>query len=578
MGALTPVLEKRLPSRIVHPVIIETLPGKLYDIMHEIRPYSFEIVRTLLDRITPPEVPFFFPRFMDIPRFNMLACILPREVIEDYAVDDRVVKIYPDDVVYAFQYPTVPLEGVYVTERRIREKKKVTFTSTYWTKKLIGCDVANEKGFMGKGVKVAVLDTGSSAVHEMLRGRIQYPIHSPYPLPTVDTNGHGSWCSACVGGRRAVDEVLSRLSGRTVLCEGMAPESTIIPIKVLDFVVGMGSNSSIIKGVEIALEMGVDVLSLSLGGKEEANKEEDDPHFKVFEEAKRQGVIPCVAAGNDGPDENTVGSPASLSNVLSVGAYDPITGEIAKYSSRGPTNWGSIKPDVVTPGGGYPQNGIDNAIVNMLDMAGDGTENRFSPIQGTCLPSDIDLGGVTMKEISLGDTIKAFNNNAIINDVVLAKWYQGENITYEIELEDGRTIRATPEHKILVRRNNELIWVEVKDLKKGDEVVVENSKLVKVKKVQKYAKEKVYDITTLTHNFLANSIVVHNSMATPHCAGLVALMRECHKRVLGKILELDEIIRMMASLGHPKTNTDGYGLISWSIYERWLETEYSVRL
>jgi serine protease AprX len=231
----------------------------------------------------------------------------------------------------------------------------------------------------------------------------------------------------------------------------MAPESTIIPIKVLDFVVGMGSNSSIIKGVEIALDMGVDVMSLSLGGKEEAKREEDDPHFKVFEEAKRQGVISCVANGNDGPDENTVGSPASLSNVLSVGAYDPITGKIAEYSSRGPTNWGSIKPDVVTPGGGYPQNGIDNAIVNMLDMAGDGTENRFSPIQGT-------------------------------------------------------------------------------------------------------------------------------SMATPACAGLVALMRECHRKVLGKTLEFDEILRMMASLGHPKTNTDGYGLISWSVYERWLETEYGLKL
>jgi hypothetical protein len=103
-------------------------------------------------------------------------------------------------------------------------------------------------------------------------------------------------------------------------------------------------------------------------------------------------------------------------------------------------------------------------------------------------------------------------------------------------------------------------------------------KFVKVKSIKKFSKETVYDITTLTHNFLANSIVVHNSMATPHCAGLVALMRECHKRVLGKTLELDEIIRMMASLGHSKTNTDGYGLISWSIYERWLETEYSVRL
>jgi serine protease AprX len=231
----------------------------------------------------------------------------------------------------------------------------------------------------------------------------------------------------------------------------MAPFATIIPIKVLDFVVGMGSDSSIIKGVELALEADAEVLSLSLGSSEQATSEDENPHFKVFEEARRNNIIACVAAGNEGPNPQTIGSPGSLSNVLTVGAYDPITGEVAEYSSRGPTPWGSIKPDVIAPGGGYPQNGIDSGIVNMLDMSGDGIENRYSPIQGT-------------------------------------------------------------------------------------------------------------------------------SMATPHCSGLVALMRECHRKILGRILTLDEILRMMASLGHTKNNDDGFGLISWKLYEEWLATEYSIRI
>jgi len=450
MERLTGILSRILPQRIVQPVIIRAVPGRLREIAEELLPYSFEVARRLVDRFFPVELPFFFPRFLEIPRFNMLAAVLPREVIEDYAEDSRVARIYPDRLMFALQYPTVPPEGIFVAERRIREKKKITFTSTFWTKKLIGADKANEKGYTGKGVKVAVLDTGSSALHEALRGRLEYPVGSAYPLPTMDMNGHGTWCASCIGGRRVIDDVLSRMSGKTVTCEGVAPEATVVPIKVLDFVVGMGSDSSIIKGVEQALNHGVDVLSMSLGGESKEEEEEEDPYFEVFKEVKRINVIPVVAAGNSGPDENTVGTPGCITDVLTVGAYDPITGEIAKYSSRGPTNWGSVKPDCIAPGGGYPENAIDGPIVNMLDMAGDSVENRFSPIQGT-------------------------------------------------------------------------------------------------------------------------------SMATPHVAGLIALMFQLYGSI-GRTLTLDEIKRMLEQLGHDKTNEDGWGLISWDMVERWVETEYGVRV
>jgi len=104
------------------------------------------------------------------------------------------------------------------------------------------------------------------------------------------------------------------------------------------------------------------------------------------------------------------------------------------------------------------------------------------------------------------------------------------------------------------------------------------TKFVKVKKIQKYTKEKVYDITTLTHNFLANGIVVHNSMATPHVAGLITLAKQLYRDVLHKNLTVDEVKRMMEALGHVKTNDDGWGFISWSLFERWLSTEYGVEI
>ena len=103
-------------------------------------------------------------------------------------------------------------------------------------------------------------------------------------------------------------------------------------------------------------------------------------------------------------------------------------------------------------------------------------------------------------------------------------------------------------------------------------------RLLRVKKIKRFGVEKVYDITTLTHNFLANNIVVHNSMATPHVAGLLALMYEAHVKLLGKELTVHEIKEMMSKLGHEKNNDSGWGSISWRLYEQWLETQYGVKI
>jgi len=165
----------------------------------------------------------------------------------------------------------------------------------------------------------------------------------------------------------------------------MAPESQLITVKVLDFIVGSGSDSSIIKGIEWALEEGAKVISMSLGGTVKGDNPEEDPFYPVMKKAVEQGIIPVIAAGNEGPEPGTIGTPGWLDEVLTVGAYDPITGEVAEYSSRGPTPDKRVKPDVIAPGGGYPDHGIHNAIVNMLDKAGDGVENRYSPIQGTSM-------------------------------------------------------------------------------------------------------------------------------------------------------------------------------------------------
>lgn len=380
MDRLTPLALRRAHSRVATPVIVEVYPQYFRELVDELSVYEFDVLKGILNRVRPFEFPLFMPTKI-IPMFNMIAMVLPRDVIFDLAEDRRVIRIYSDELKFALQYPIVPEQGVY---RITRRKKEVAFTSTYWTKRLIGADVANSKGYTGKGVKVAVLDTGASTVHEQLSGRVE--TYSVYYLQHLDSNGHGTWVTACVGGRLVTDDVLSRLSGKSVLCEGMAPETHLLAIKCLGYVVGAGSDSDIIKAVELALNQGAEILSMSLGGKVDVEKQEDDPHYKVMRKAVEMNTIPVVAAGNEGPEPGTIGSPGWLEDVLTVGAYDPITGQVAEYSSRGPTPDGRIKPDVIAPGGGIPDHGIDNAIVNLLDRAGDNvTYNRYSPIQGTSM-------------------------------------------------------------------------------------------------------------------------------------------------------------------------------------------------
>jgi subtilisin family serine protease len=440
---LTSLAERLAHSRIITPVIVKVEPGYLKQVASELRIFSFEFVDRIMDRLAMLELPMGPVRMRVMPRFNMLAAVLPREVIFSLAEDRRINRIFPDNIKYALQYPTVSPEGVFETEHR-QIRKKIRFTSTIWTKKVIGADLAHNQGFYGKGVTVAVIDTGSSVTHAQTVGRVEK--ETVMPFQRFDSNGHGTWTTTCVGGSRALDSVLSRAAGKAVECEGVAPKANLLAIKALGYVIGTGTDSDIIQALDIALTRGADVISMSLGGPSETERPEDESYYSVFEEIIKYNVIPVVAAGNEGPKENTIGSPGCLPQVLTIGAYDPVTGEMADFSSRGPTNWGDIKPDVVAPGVN-----INSACVGILDPAGDGIENRFSPISGT-------------------------------------------------------------------------------------------------------------------------------SMATPHASGLIALMREAHSRLLGRVLTVDEVKKIAETYAdHPKNNDSGWGCLTFQKYLDYIQTEYGVR-
>jgi subtilisin family serine protease len=105
----------------------------------------------------------------------------------------------------------------------------------------------------------------------------------------------------------------------------------------------------VLRAMMDAFEWGADVISMSLGSPYDTESPSTIPECRAIRLLTGAGIIVCVANGNDGDEVRTVGVPACEPSALSVGAVD-MRGELAYFSSRGPTQEDGIKPDVVGPG------------------------------------------------------------------------------------------------------------------------------------------------------------------------------------------------------------------------------------
>ncbi|MGA5143328.1 S8 family peptidase [Streptomyces azureus] len=202
----------------------------------------------------------------------------------------------------------------------------------------IGAPAAWAKGYDGKGVKVAVLDTGVDATHPDLKGQVIAAKNFGSAATTGDRQGHGTHVASTIAGTGA------KSNGKY---KGVAPGAKILNGKVLNDK-GEGDDSGILAGMEWAAAQGADIVNLSLGGGDTPGV--DPLEATVNRLSEQKGILFAIAAGNEGEaDPKTVGSPGSAANALTVGAVDG-NDKLADFSSRGPTVDGAIKPDVTAPG------------------------------------------------------------------------------------------------------------------------------------------------------------------------------------------------------------------------------------
>ncbi|BFU45204.1 S8 family serine peptidase [Krasilnikovia sp. MM14-A1004] len=203
----------------------------------------------------------------------------------------------------------------------------------------IGAPEAWQAGYDGRGVTVAVLDSGVDASHPDLQGRISGAEDFTGSGTTADGLGHGTHVASIIAGSGAAS------GGRY---RGVAPGADLMIGRVLDDE-GYGLDSTVIAGMQWAADGGARVINMSLGG--DPTDGTDPLSAAVDELSKRTGALFVVAAGNDGAPVS-VNTPGAARTALTVGAVDR-DDHPAAFSSRGPRlGDGLIKPEIVAPGVG----------------------------------------------------------------------------------------------------------------------------------------------------------------------------------------------------------------------------------
>ena len=199
-------------------------------------------------------------------------------------------------------------------------------------------------GHTGRGVRIAIVDTGIDPNHPGLAGRVAGAADFTGEGPR-DNHGHGTHVAGIAAGSGGDPQ------DPVGKYRGVAPEAILYSAKVLG-AHGGGMTSTVIAGLEWAVEQRVQVINLSLGYA--TSSDGTDALSFACDQIAARGIVICVAAGNEGPYSYTIGSPAAARQVITVGACTlpqaGAPGTVADFSSRGPTADGRAKPDLVLPG------------------------------------------------------------------------------------------------------------------------------------------------------------------------------------------------------------------------------------
>ncbi len=259
-------------------------------------------------------------------------------------------------------------------------------------------------GNQGAGVTIAIIDTGVYYNHPHLSPNIAtneadrhgnqgnsqdddangyaddyvgWDFYNGDAFP-IDDNGHGTHVAGLAAGTFG----------------GIAPKAKILPVKVLSGG-GRGDLATIAAGILYALDMGADIINLSLGGPGAGSAGSDlQSLLSSVSMARDNGALIIAAAGNGGDDglgdcnDQTPIYPANLDsdNILSVASVDE-NNVIANYS-----NFGRETVDVAAPGGSSTNGGLLSTGIPFCNGPCDQNAQTYANSTGTSMATPIVSG------------------------------------------------------------------------------------------------------------------------------------------------------------------------------------------
>ncbi|MFC4853214.1 S8 family serine peptidase [Actinophytocola glycyrrhizae] len=275
-----------------------------------------------------------------------------------------------------------------------------TATNTVWVDTNQNKSFSDEKAMTDYKVKQDSDEFGTDDPATPVRESMPFVVQTDAANQSVNigivSGAHGSHVAGIVAA--------NKLFGGTM--NGAAPGAKLVSVRVCLFVAGC-TRHAMEEGMHYAARNGVDVLNMSVGGLDPINDGESDTEILYNRLIDEYGVQIFISAGNDGPASNTVSRPSLASKVMSVGSYiskaswqrnygsDTVDEDnLHPFSSRGPTEAGGFKPDIVAPGSAIStvptwQNGAPVAGTYALPPG-------YGMLQGTSMASPQAAGAAAL--------------------------------------------------------------------------------------------------------------------------------------------------------------------------------------
>jgi minor extracellular protease Epr len=270
------------------------------------------------------------------------------------------------------EYKNIPAVRIMIPEENIsllshnrsiisienEQKVQVEEQTENWGVNAIEAPKAWQSHYTGKGVKVAVIDTGIYP-HEDLSiagGKSFVSYTSSY----TDDNGHGTHVAGIIAAKN-----------NNIGISGIAPDAQLYALKVLDSR-GSGLISDFISGIDWAITNKMNIINLSLGSTESSAILEE-----TINRAYNAGILIVAAAGNDGNSTgtgDTVNYPARYNSVIAVAATD-------KWNHRASFSSTGNEVDFAAPG------------VNILSTF---LDNQYASYSGTSMATPFVTGDLAL--------------------------------------------------------------------------------------------------------------------------------------------------------------------------------------